>query len=164
MGLDPGTAMTGWGIIAVEQKEPKLEVYGCIKTCKTKCTVDRLKEIAANLQKLIKTYQPDEIAVEEIFFFKNLKTAIQVAQARGVLLYISGQACIPISEYTPLQVKQALTGYGKAEKQQVQYMVKSILKLPSIPRPDDAADALAVAVCHQQSRSYPQSHNMLSNS
>ncbi|MEA1926223.1 MAG: crossover junction endodeoxyribonuclease RuvC [Patescibacteria group bacterium] len=156
MGLDPGTAITGWGIIAVEQKEPKLEAYGCIKTCKTKCTADRLKEIAANLQKLIKTYKPDEIAIEEIFFFKNLKTAIKVAQARGVLLYISGQTCIPIGEYTPLQVKQALTGYGKAEKQQVQYMVRSILKLSSIPKPDDAADALAVAICHQQSRSYPQ--------
>lgn len=155
LGLDPGTATTGWGIVRIQKKEPVLEAYGCIETCKTKCSVDRLKEIASDLEKLIKKYQPDEIAIEDLFFFKNLKTAIKVAQARGVLLYISGRQQVPVSEYTPLQVKQALTGYGRADKNQVQQMVKAVLKLKKIPKPDDAADALAVAICHGQSREYP---------
>lgn len=152
LGLDPGTATTGWGVVVEEKKEPKIEAFGCIETCKTKCTVDRLKEIATDLEKIIEKYRPDEIAIEDLFFFKNLKTAIKVAQARGVLLLTSGQKNIPVAEYTPLQVKQALTGYGRADKHQVQCMVKEILKLKSIPKPDDAADALAVAICHQQSR------------
>lgn len=152
MGIDPGTAITGWGVIKVKEKQPQLVAYGCIETCKTKCTVDRLSEIAADLKQLVKAHQPDEIAVEELFFFKNLKTAIKVAQARGVLLYICGSCEVAVSEYTPLQVKQALTGYGRADKRQVQMMVRSVLKLKDVPRPDDAADALAVAICHQQSR------------
>lgn len=152
LGLDPGTATTGWGVIKEIRKEPKLEAFGCIETCKTKCIVDRLREIARDLEDIIKTYRPDEIAIEDLFFFKNLKTAIKVAQARGVLLLISGNSRVPVLEYTPLQVKQAVTGYGRADKGQVQYMVKEILKLKSIPKPDDAADALAVAICHQQAR------------
>lgn len=152
MGLDPGTATTGWGIVAIQAKEPVLVEYGCIETCKTKCTVDRLTEIARDLKLLINEHKPDEIAIEDLFFFKNLKTAIKVAQARGVLLLVSGENKTPVSEYTPLQVKQALTGYGRADKYQVQTMVKSVLKLKDIPKPDDAADALAVAICHQQSR------------
>ncbi len=152
LGIDPGTATTGWGIISEEKKEPKLEVYGCIETSKHKTTVERLKEIASDLEEIIEKYKPDEVAVEDLFFFKNLKTAIKVAQARGVLLLIPGRKNIPVFEYTPLQVKQALTGYGRAEKSQIQWMVKEILKLSEIPKPDDAADALAVAICHQQSR------------
>ncbi len=152
LGLDPGTATTGWGVIKEIKKEPRLEAFGCIETCKTKCNVDRLREIGKDLEEIIKTYQPDEIAIEDLFFFKNLKTVIKVAQARGVLLFVSGRSRVPVSEYTPLQVKQALTGYGRAEKTQVQYMVKEVLKLKSIPKPDDAADALAIAICHQQSR------------
>lgn len=152
LGLDPGTATTGWGVIKEVEKEPKLEAFGCIETCKTKCTVDRLCEIAKDLEEVIKTYRPNEIAIEDLFFFKNLKTAIKVAEARGVLLLTSGNSKVPVWEYTPLQIKQATTGYGRAEKGQVQYMVKEILKLKSIPRPDDAADALAIAICHQQAR------------
>lgn len=152
LGLDPGTATTGWGIIKEVKKEPQMEAFGCIETCKTKCNTDRLVEIATDLERLIDKYQPDEIAVEDLFFFKNLKTAIKVAQARGVLLVTCGKKKIPVFEYTPLQVKQALTGYGRAEKRQVQLMVQNVLKLKEVPKPDDAADALAVAICHQQSR------------
>ncbi|HHX58426.1 MAG TPA: crossover junction endodeoxyribonuclease RuvC [Candidatus Moranbacteria bacterium] len=152
LGLDPGTAMTGWGIIKETEKGTETVAFGCIETDKSKDAVARLKEIARDLKSLIEKYKPDEVAVEDLFFFKNLKTAIKVAQARGVLLVTSANANLPVFEYTPLQVKQALTGYGRAEKQQVQWMVKEILKLKKIPKPDDAADALAVAVCHQQSR------------
>ena len=152
LGLDPGTATTGWGIIEEVKKEPVLVDFGCIETCKTKCNVDRLCEIESDLQKIIKKYQPDEVAIEDLFFFKNLKTAIKVAQARGVLLVTSGKAKLIVAEYTPLQVKQALTGYGRADKNQVQVMVQNIFKLKEIPKPDDAADALAVAICHLQSR------------
>lgn len=152
LGLDPGTAITGWGVIKEFKKEPKLEAFGCIETCKTKCTVDRLREIANDLEEIMRIYKPDEVAVEDLFFFKNLKTAVKVAQARGVLLLTAGKSKIPIAEYTPLQVKQAITGYGRADKAQVQFMVKEVLRLKTIPKPDDAADALAVAICHQQSR------------
>ena len=134
--------------------QSKLLAYGCIETCKSKCAPDRLKEIGHDLESLIKTYHPDEVAIEDLFFFKNLKTAIKVAQARGVLLFVCCQQKLQIFEYTPLQIKQALTGYGRADKNQVQQMVKQIYKLKSIPKPDDAADALAIAVCHEQSREF----------
>ncbi|MDA3815318.1 MAG: crossover junction endodeoxyribonuclease RuvC [Patescibacteria group bacterium] len=152
LGLDPGTATTGWGVITEEGKEPKLEAFGCIETSKHKDDFTRLKEIAEDLTHLIAKYKPDEVAIEDLFFFKNLKTAIKVAQARGVLLLTVSQQNLVGAEYTPLQVKQALTGYGRAEKHQVQMMVKNVLGLDDIPKPDDAADALAVAICHQQSR------------
>ena len=152
LGLDPGTATTGWGVITEIGKEPKLEAFGCIETSKHKDTFTRLKEIAEDLNHIIKEYKPDEVAVEDLFFFKNLKTAIKVAQARGVLLLTIAQQGLGGYEYTPLQVKQALTGYGRAEKHQVQMMVQNVLGLKDIPKPDDAADALAVAICHQQSR------------
>jgi len=151
LGLDPGTAITGWGVIKVGS-ETKMLAFGCIETDKNKNSVVRLKEIARDLTSLIEKYQPDEVAVEDLFFFKNLKTAIKVAQARGVLLVTSANAGLPVFEYTPLQVKQALTGYGRAEKQQIQWMVKEVLRLKQAPKPDDAADALAVAICHEQSR------------
>ena len=152
LGLDPGTATTGWGIIKEENKLPKLLAFGCIETAKPNRSLERLKEIAADLEEILEKYQPDEVAVEDLFFFKNLKTAIKVAQARGVLLLLAARKGCAVFEYTPLQVKQALTGYGRADKMQVQLMVKQILKIKSIPRPDDAADALAVALCRQQSR------------
>lgn len=152
LGLDPGTATTGWGVVADDGNHPRMLGFGCIETSKNKDNVDRLKEIAADVRHLIATYQPDEVAIEELFFFKNITTAIKVAQSRGVLLLTVGEARVPIWEYTPLQVKQAITGYGRAEKKQVQTMVKCILKLDRIPKPDDAADALAIAICHQQSR------------
>lgn len=152
LGLDPGTAITGWGLVEEVNGEPVMKAYGSIETSKNNSDVKRLQEIARDLREILAQYQPDEVAVEDLFFFKNLKTAIKVAQARGVLLLIPTENKIPVFEYTPLQIKQALTGYGRAEKKQMQIMVKNILKLKKIPEPDDAADALAVALCRQQSR------------
>ena len=156
LGIDPGTAITGWGLVLDDRKKPRMEAFGCIETSKHKDNVERLKEIAHDLEELIKKYQPDEVAIEELFFFKNLKTAVKVAQARGVLLVTVAKAKVPIFEYTPLQVKQAITGYGRADKKQVQQMVKCILGLQTVPQPDDAADALAAAICHQQARRFRQ--------
>jgi crossover junction endodeoxyribonuclease RuvC len=152
LGIDPGTATTGWAIVEENEKNPRLIACGCINTSKFNSDEERLVEIGKDLQALIKKYRPDEAAVEDLFFFKNLKTAITVAQARGVILYKIKKNKVPLFSYTPLQVKQALTGYGRAEKKQIQLMVKNILKLKSIPKPDDAADASAIAICHLNSR------------
>jgi len=156
LGIDPGTAITGWGVIKETKKAIEMVAYGCIETSKNNTDVQRLKETASDLEVIIKEYQPDEMAIEELFFFKNLKTAIKVAQSRGVLMYVTAQNKVSVDEYTPLQIKQALTGYGRADKKQMQLMVQQVLKLKEIPKPDDAADALAVAVCHQQSRKIAQ--------
>lgn len=154
LGIDPGTAATGWAVLEEKKKgEAKLVAFGCVNTSKLKSDEERLLEIGKDIKTLIKKYKPDEAAVEDIFFFKNLKTAIAVSQARGVILYKIAKNKIPVQSYTPLQVKQALTGYGRADKKQIQIMVKNILKLKSIPRPDDAADAIAIAICHLNSRS-----------
>jgi crossover junction endodeoxyribonuclease RuvC len=152
LGIDPGTATTGWAVIAENKGNFEIQSHGCINTSKHKSDCDRLVEIAMDVEEIIRKYKPDEAAVENLFFFKNLKTAITVAQARGVLLYKLKKLGLAVHEYTPLQVKQALTGYGRAEKNQIQQMVKSILKLKCIPRPDDAADAAAIAICHINSR------------
>lgn len=152
LGIDPGTATTGWAVI--EEKGNSLCVisYGHISTDKDKSDEARLFEISDDLSEIIRKYKPQEAAVENIFFFKNQKTVIQVAQARGAVLLTLNQNSVKISSYTPLQVKQAITGYGKAEKKQVQLMTKSILGLKTIPKPDDTADAIAIAVCHINSR------------
>ncbi len=147
LGIDPGTARTGYGVIQKEKSNLEIIDYGCIETEKTLSTANRLKEIDQELNKLIKKYKPEKVAVEDIFFFKNLKTVIKVSQARGVILCSAARMKIPVSEYTPLQVKQAVTSYGRADKSQVQKMVKLILNLKEIPKPDDAADALATAIC-----------------
>jgi len=147
IGIDPGTAMTGYGIIKNTSNNLELIDYGCIKTTNQSSTAERLKEIDQQLAKLIKKNKPEKMAVEDIFFFKNLKTAVKVSQARGVILARGARMKIPVFEYTPLQVKQAVTTYGRADKTQVQKMVKMILKLKEIPKPDDAADALATAIC-----------------
>ncbi|OGZ36005.1 MAG: crossover junction endodeoxyribonuclease RuvC [Candidatus Portnoybacteria bacterium RIFCSPLOWO2_01_FULL_43_11] len=146
LGLDPGTAATGYGVIK-KQSELRAIDYGCIRTSPQFSTAERLKETHQQIAKLIKKHKPDIIAIEDIFFFKNLKTAIKVSQARGVALLSASQAKIPIAEFTPLQIKQAVTSYGRADKAQVQKMVKILLGLKEIPKPDDAADALAVAIC-----------------
>ena len=146
LGIDPGTAATGYGLIK-KNGELKLIEYGCIKTSASLTTAERLKELSNQLNDLIKEHKPDMTAVEDIFFFKNLKTAIKVSQARGVILLAAANLNIPVFEYTPLQVKQAITSYGRAEKIQVQKMVKALLNLKEIPKPDDASDALAVAIC-----------------
>lgn len=152
LGIDPGTATTGWAVVEEIKKNARLVGCGCINTSKFKSDADRLVEIGKDLATLIRKYKPDEASIEDLFFFKNLKTAITVAQARGVILYEIRKTGMPLFSYTPLQVKQALTGYGRAEKKQIQMMVKNVLKLKDSPKPDDAADAVAIAICHLNSR------------
>lgn len=152
LGIDPGTATVGWGVIEVQGGKTTSVAYGHISTSKDLTPQKRLAEIASDLETIIKQYQPEEAAVEELFFFKNQKTIISVAQARGVILLTLENFCVNISGYTPLEVKQALTNYGRAEKTQIQLMVQAILKLPAIPQPDDTADALAIALCHASRR------------
>lgn len=149
LGIDPGTAITGFGVLKKIKSKDELRVinYGLITTPVDLTTAERLNKLHKELNLLIKKYKPDIVAVEDIFFFKNLKTAIKVSQARGVILLTAAEFKIPIFECTPLQVKQAISGYGRAEKIQVQKMVKTLLNLKEIPKPDDAADALAVAIC-----------------
>jgi len=154
LGIDPGTATTGWAVVEEVKKNPRLVACGCVNTSKFRSDADRLVEIGKDIGALLKKYKPQEAAIEDIFFFKNLKTAVTVAQARGVILYKIKKDGVPLFAYTPLQVKQALTGYGRAEKKQIQIMVKNILKLKSIPKPDDAADAVAIAICHLNSRRF----------
>lgn len=147
LGIDPGTATTGYGIVENNKRGIALVEYGCILTSKTKRPEQRLAEIYLDLTKLIKKYRPQILAVESVFFYNNVKTAISVAQARGVVLLCGELNNIKLVEFTPLQIKSSLTSYGKAGKKQVQYMVKALLNLKTIPKPDDAADALAVAIC-----------------
>jgi len=149
LGIDPGTAITGWGILD-EQWEVK--GFGCIKTKSVDSLPERLKIIHRELKKVIALYKPDAAAIEEIFVARNKQNTILVGEARGVAILAAAEEGIPVSEYSALQVKQALVGYGHAEKGQVQRMLKNILKLKEIPRPDDAADALAVAMCHLNSQ------------
>lgn len=158
LGIDPGTAIVGFGLIECKKNKLKNIEYGCIYTSKDENMNRRLKKIFENLSELIDRFKPDAIAVEEIFYFKNNKTVISVSQARGVILLAAELKKIPIFEYTPLQVKMGITGYGRAEKKQIQLMVKKILNLDTIPKPDDAADALAIAVTHAHSNmsSIPQ--------
>lgn len=151
LGFDPGLATLGYGVIKKEARgKPIMLDYGIISTPKDENLAVRLALLEKGIKQVIDTYKPDEIAMEELFFAKNVKTGIAVAHARGVLLLTANKECGRIFEYTPLQIKQALTGYGRAEKKQIQEMVKTRLGLKSIPRPDDAADALAVALCHAQ--------------
>lgn len=149
LGIDPGYAIIGYGIIDTEKPNMLID-YGAITTPKEQSLPQRLDAIDGSLKFLFEKYKPDVVAIEELFYFKNQKTVIQVAQARGVIILACQKYCGNIYEYTPLQIKQALTGHGRAEKAQIQYMVKAILNLPCIPKPDDAADALAVAICHSQ--------------
>lgn len=144
LGVDPGTARLGWGVVCGET----IVACGCLETKPELVEEDRLKTLFDQLNRLIKKYQPEAVAVEKLFFFKNQTTVIPVAQSRGIILLAAAQNELPVFSYTPLQIKQAVTGYGRAEKNQVQQMVKAILKLKNIPRPDDAADALAVALTH----------------
>ena len=148
LGIDPGTATTGFGLIEKSgAKLTKLDA-GVISTPKIEHMQYRLKMLYDDLSQLVKTHQPDYIAVEKLFFTNNITTAMSVSQARGIVLLVAAQNNIELAEYTPLQVKMSVTGYGQAEKKQVQEMVKKILKLSVVPKPDDAADALAIAICH----------------
>jgi len=146
LGIDPGYARAGWSILEKTGQKLGLIKFGCIETPKDMEHAERLKFLNKELEKIIKKYQPEVLAVEDLFFFKNLKTAIKVAEARGVILMTAFNNKLIIKEYTPLQIKQALTGYGRADKNQIQQMVKMILNLKQIPKPDDAADAVAVAI------------------
>jgi crossover junction endodeoxyribonuclease RuvC len=148
IGIDPGTGILGFGVIDIEKGEARLVDAGVIRTPVKEDDAVRLQTIFDELTEIITETKPDEMAVEKLFFARNVTTAMTVAQARGVVLLCGMQAGLIISEYTPMQIKQALTGYGKAEKKQIQEMVKIILKLKEIPRPDDAADALATAITH----------------
>jgi crossover junction endodeoxyribonuclease RuvC len=148
LGIDPGTAITGYGLVKGEGDDLTLVAYGAITTSSDWPLPERLQRIYQELTALIEDQQPTAAAVEELFFSKNVRTALSVGQARGVALLAAANARLSIHEYTPLQVKQAIAGYGRATKDQVQQMVKMLLALDSVPQPDDAADAIAVAICH----------------
>jgi len=151
LGIDPGVAIVGFGVIESERSAQQMVQYGAINTSAGLPLSTRLVQIEQDLSQLLQQFKPDEVAIEELFFSKNITTGIAVAHARGVILATIEKAGIPIYEYTPMQVKQAVAGYGLAEKKQVMEMTKCLLKLRSIPRPDDAADALAIAICHARS-------------
>lgn len=148
LGIDPGTATTGFGVVEARGSRLRAVDYGIISTPAGMDMPDRLCLIHKGLSQIIDQYQPQVAAVEQIFYHRNAKTVITVAQSRGVILYTAASGGIQVCEYTPLQVKQSVVGYGQAEKRQVQLMVQRILALKEIPKPDDAADALAIAICH----------------
>ena len=151
MGIDPGIATVGFGVVDSEKNRLKLVSTGVIETPAHTSLSSRLDRIYDDTQELIRTFSPDVVSVEELFFKKNITTGIAVAHGRGVLLLACYKAGVQIFEYTPMQVKQAVVGYGLAEKKQVIYMVTSILNMKTPPKPDDAADALALAICHARS-------------
>ncbi|MDO4156224.1 MAG: crossover junction endodeoxyribonuclease RuvC [Oscillospiraceae bacterium] len=148
LGVDPGYAIVGFGVLEYTGTFFTPITYGAITTAAEVPFSERLERIYRDFQFLLQQYQPDSIAMERLYFTSNQKTVIDVAQARGVLMLTAQLAQIPVAEYTPLQVKQAVVGYGRAEKKQVMELTRRILKLQKIPRPDDAADALAIAICH----------------
>lgn len=148
LGIDPGLAITGYAVVAEEGATLRLITTGVVRTSAKAPSSQRLRTLYAGLQKIIQEFQPEAAAIEELFFSRNVRTAMAVSQARGVTLLALADAGLPIVEYTPMQVKQAVTGYGNADKRQVQKMVQLLLNLSEIPRPDDAADAVAVAICY----------------
>lgn len=148
LGIDPGYATIGYGIVEYDNFRFKTISYGAITTPADEVFYERLCDIYEDITTLVKKYNPDCLAIERLYFNTNTTTAIDVAQARGVILLAAKKNNISISEYTPLQVKQSITGYGRAEKHQVMEMVKNLLQLKSVPKPDDTADALALAICH----------------
>ncbi len=151
LGIDPGTALCGYGLVRQEQDDMSLVAYGAVSTPANSPLPARLLQIYTELSGLIAQYHPDAAAVEKLFFAKNSRTALAVGHARGVALLVTAQAKLPIGEYTPNEVKQAIVGYGGADKNQMQQMVKMLLHLDFVPEPDDAADAVAIAICHIQS-------------
>jgi len=151
LGVDPGTAITGYGLVREDDGELALAACGAVTTSVDQPLSERLATIYRRLSELIAEHQPQTVAVEQLFFSRNVRTALAVGQARGVALLAAAHAGLPVVEYTPLQVKQAVVGYGRADKTQVQEMVRLVLRLDAVPQPDDAADAVAVAVCHLHS-------------
>lgn len=150
LGIDPGFALVGFGIVDEDDGRLTAVDYGVISTPKENKFAVRLETIYDSLTEIIKHYKPDEIAIEELFYFRNQTTVIPVAEARGIIVLCGKQNGVKMFEYTPMQIKQALTGNGRAEKKQIQFMVKNILGLDNVPKPDDAADAVAVALTHIQ--------------
>lgn len=151
LGIDPGIAIVGFGFIDKQGSKLTPVQYGCIQTEAHTPEEERLLHVYEGMVQLIEKYKPDAVALEKLFFNRNVTTAMSVGQARGVMVLAAVQKGLPIAEYTPMQVKQAIVGYGKAEKRQVQEMTRMFLKLQVIPKPDDVADALAVAICHANS-------------
>ena len=151
LGIDPGIAIVGFGLIESDRGNMRMLQYGAVTTEAGLPLATRLVQIEDDMRTLIRQLQPDEIAIEELFFSKNITTGIAVAHGRGVVLCTAERLGIPIFEYTPMQVKQAVVGYGLAEKRQVMDMTRRLLKLKAVPKPDDAADALAIAICHARS-------------
>lgn len=150
LGIDPGMAIVGYGIIEFKNDKPELITSGSIQTDKKHSDSARLLEIYSDLSTIIEKYKPDCASVEELFFFKNQKTVIPVAEARGVILTVLEKYNIPTFSYTPMEVKQVLTGYGRAEKKEVEQMVKISLETDSLPKLDDTVDAIAIAICHSR--------------
>jgi len=148
LGIDPGTGRLGWAILEKQKSKEVLIDCGCFETTKNSPLPARLEKVFSFLEELIKKHQPQTAAIENLFFAKNAKTAMDVSASRGVILLACQKAKLKIYDYTPLQVKSSLTGYGRADKKQIQYMVKQILKLEKAPKPDDAADAAAIALTH----------------
>jgi len=154
LGVDPGTAITGYGVLQSDGDDLSVIDYGAIITPADWLMPRRLQHIYQELTALIAQHTPTDAAVEKLFFSKNVRTALSVGQARGVALLAAAQADLTIHEYTPLQIKQAVVGYGRADKHQIQQMVKMLLQLAVVPQPDDAADALAIAICHAHSAKF----------
>lgn len=148
LGIDPGIGRTGWGIIENQNSKLKVEKFGCVETKPNDDVSSRLFALHDEICNIIDEFSPEFLAIEDLFFNTNAKTALVVGQARGVILLTASQKGLPVSVYTPLQVKMALTGYGRADKNQIGQMVKVLLNLSSIPKPDDTADALAIAITH----------------
>jgi crossover junction endodeoxyribonuclease RuvC len=149
LGVDPGTALLGYGLVEGDD-DPTLLTYGVVETSKSESMPERLKRLYDAVWELIREHEPDVLAIEQLFFSRNVTTALAVGQARGVVLLAAAQHGMEVFEYKPSEVKQTIAGYGNADKPQMQEMVRMILGLPQIPKPDDAADALAVALCHVQ--------------
>jgi len=150
LGIDPGYALMGWGVVEAEGSRMKLINYGCIETKAGVPMQNRLRTLQLGVRDLLNIYRPDDVAFEELFFARNVTTALMVGAARGAAIIAAAEYTNNLYEYTPMQIKQAITGYGKADKKQIQQMVKLLLKLDEVPRPDDAADAIACAITHCQ--------------
>lgn len=151
LGIDPGVATIGFGVVNAEGTRLRMESYGAITTPAGLPLATRLLQIETDMEQLLRDVKPDEVSIEELFFSKNITTGIAVAHGRGVILCTIEKMQLPVYEYTPMQVKQAVVGYGLAEKRQVMDMTRRLLRLKAVPRPDDAADALALAICHARS-------------
>ena len=160
LGIDPGIAIMGYGVVEFNGNKVKVIENGVVTTSSKTKTPERLNILYDNLNEIINQHKPDEFAIEELFFNQNVKTAITVGHARGIQILCAQRNFLPIYEYTPLQIKQAITGYGRASKSQMQKTVTTLLNLKEIPKPDDAADALAIALCHALSQRFKENFRM----